>query len=174
MELTPEQKFNAEPPEKMIPRMFAEGFDREAIIDTLIQLNWEPEEAAYLVDAHIAKLEDRTPPPRPQVTYNTPAAITVLCAFGFAGAAMTAVAVVSPATWENQFWFPLSLVASIVIKAICYTGLLRMRRWAMVAYAVFFVTLQIPVWISGYWNPESCIFSMGILATGTAYWSQMK
>lgn len=174
MELTPEEQFNAEPPEKMIPRMFAEGFEREAVIETLIQLAWPPEEATYLVDAYLAKREGRPPPHRPDIIRNTPATITVLSAFGFVGAAMSTVTIVDPVWWRSNGALTACLLASVVIKTICYVGLLRMKRWAVIGYALQFVALMIPIWISGRWNPESCIFSLGVLAAGTAYWSHMK
>jgi hypothetical protein len=173
-ELTPEQKFNTKSPDVMVPKMLEEGASRDEVVAALIQLDWEPEEAAYVVDAQIAKEKGLLPPPRPNVTRKTPAAITVICAMGFAGIAMTSVTVVTPTIWDGPPGYPRYLAASIVIKAICYAQMLRMQRWAVLFYLIYFLAVQIPVWVSGYWSPEACIFSLGILAVGQTYWAHMK
>jgi uncharacterized membrane protein len=49
-ELTPEEKFNAENPERMVPRALREGRSREAIIADLVRLDWTPAAAAALVE----------------------------------------------------------------------------------------------------------------------------
>jgi hypothetical protein len=49
-----------------------------------------------------------------------------------------------------------------------------MRAWAVVVYAVFFLALQVPFWLSGHWNPESCLYSLAVLAVGRVYWAHMK
>jgi hypothetical protein len=49
-ELTPEQKFNAEPPEHMVPRVLREGRSREAIKADLVKLDWSPAAADAFVE----------------------------------------------------------------------------------------------------------------------------
>jgi hypothetical protein len=49
-ELTPEQQFNAENPERMVPRSLREGRSREAIVADLIQLDWSPAAAEAFVE----------------------------------------------------------------------------------------------------------------------------
>jgi len=175
MELTPEEQFNAEPPEKMIPRMFAEGFEREAIIETLIQLAWPPEEATYLVDAHVAKVEGRPMPPRlPVTTGKPPPVIVVLCALGLAGIAANFAVLSSSPIREINPKLPAYLALAGLAKTICYLGLLRMRRKAVIGYLAVFLVDQLSVTVTGYWNPGSCIFSLGVVFTSIAYWSKMK
>jgi hypothetical protein len=49
-ELTPEQKFNAESPETMVPRALLQGQGHEAIIADLMRLDWSPKAAQKLVE----------------------------------------------------------------------------------------------------------------------------
>jgi hypothetical protein len=48
-ELTPQQKFQAESPETMVPKALLQGRSTEAIIEDLIRLDWEPQAAQALV-----------------------------------------------------------------------------------------------------------------------------
>lgn len=174
MDLTPEEKFNAEPPEKLVPRMFAEGFNREAIVSTLIQLDWEPAEAAYLVDSYIAKQEGRMMPPRLPVKQTTPESITILCALGFVGAAATTGTVLSPEVRSVGIWYSAYLLATAIIKVACYLGMMQMRRWGVTAYFAFFLADQVVTLTTRTWNPVALIYSLGLLALGRAYWPHMK
>ncbi|SRR6266487_4328447 len=49
-ELTPEQKFNAESPETMVPRALLDGRAPEAIIADLVELDWSPRAAETFVN----------------------------------------------------------------------------------------------------------------------------
>src|SRR4051794_31389025 len=49
-ELTPEQKFAAENPEKWVPGDLAKGRDREDILAELLRLDWTPKAAEALIE----------------------------------------------------------------------------------------------------------------------------
>jgi hypothetical protein len=49
-ELTPEQKFNAESPETMVPRALLQGRSHAAIIADLVRLDWSPSKAQKFVE----------------------------------------------------------------------------------------------------------------------------
>ena len=49
-ELTPEQKFSAESPEKMVPRALLQGRNREDLVTELVRLDWPPKAAQALVE----------------------------------------------------------------------------------------------------------------------------
>lgn len=49
-ELTPEQKFNAESPETMVPRALLQGRNHEAVIADLMRLDWSPKAARKFVE----------------------------------------------------------------------------------------------------------------------------
>lgn len=49
-ELTPEQKFNAETPERMVPRALLQGRSHEAIIADFERLDWDSDAARKLVE----------------------------------------------------------------------------------------------------------------------------
>ena len=49
-ELTPEQKFKAEDPERMVSRALREGRTREAIIADLLRLGWSPAAAQAIIE----------------------------------------------------------------------------------------------------------------------------
>jgi hypothetical protein len=174
MELTPEEKFNAPPPEKLIPKLLAEGADRDTIVTTLIELDWEPAEAAYQVDSYLTKQEGRAMPPRLPVEQSTPVGIVVLCALGFVGAAATAREAMFPEARAAGNWHPIYLLATAIIKPVCYIGMLRMRRWGLIAYFVFFLLDQAVTLLARTWNPLSLIYSLGLLALGRAYWIHLK
>src|SRR3954469_9974170 len=48
-ELTPQEKFDAENPETMVPRALSEGRDPEDIVRELVRLDWSPGAARALV-----------------------------------------------------------------------------------------------------------------------------
>jgi hypothetical protein len=49
-ELTPQQKFNAESAETMVPRALLEGRSHESIIADLVRLDWTREQAEALIE----------------------------------------------------------------------------------------------------------------------------
>ena len=49
-ELTPEQKFNAESPERMVFRALLQGQHRDDIVADLLRLDWTPDAARSLVE----------------------------------------------------------------------------------------------------------------------------
>ncbi|MFO0964153.1 MAG: hypothetical protein U0793_01015 [Gemmataceae bacterium] len=48
-DLTPEQKFAAEDPETMVPRLLMKGYRRQQIVIELVRLDWTPEAAHALI-----------------------------------------------------------------------------------------------------------------------------
>jgi hypothetical protein len=54
-ELTPEQQFNAEDPETLVPRLLIWGRSPEQVVAEVVQLGWRPEAARALV---VRVLED--------------------------------------------------------------------------------------------------------------------
>jgi hypothetical protein len=53
-ELTPQEKFNAESPETMVPRALLQGRRREDIVADLVRLDWTPGQAQALL-ARVAR-----------------------------------------------------------------------------------------------------------------------
>jgi hypothetical protein len=56
-ELTPEQRFNAENAERMVPRALQEGRSRESIMAELLRLDWSPSAAKALIERVARDLE---------------------------------------------------------------------------------------------------------------------
>jgi hypothetical protein len=62
-ELTPEQKFNAESVEAMVPRALLEGRSYESIIADLIRLDWTREHAQALIERASAEIRQHRASP---------------------------------------------------------------------------------------------------------------
>lgn len=174
MEFSPEDKFNAEPPEKMMPRMFAEGFTKEEIIQTLTELDWSQNEASYLVESYLAKKEGRAMPPRLPFTGKPSFALIILCSMGFVGIILSMVLACTPQTAKISPNLPVYLFITCPLKALCYLGILQMRRFAVLGYFVLILADVFTTPLTGYWEPSSIIFSFGTLLTGFAYWNRMR
>jgi hypothetical protein len=113
-ELTPQERFYAENPERTVPRDLARGCDREKIIAGIVRLGWTRENAAALVDRAAADLEKyrSSPEGRREVLGGAVREmIGGLLIFLF-GVCATVSTVLSALAFLSKYWFfPIGLIA---------------------------------------------------------------
>lgn len=81
-----------------------------------------------------------------------PVVITVMTILGFIGIAAVIAIFFTDNVSIVGHWYPPYLAVSALIGFICMLGFWNMKKWALFAYIIFFVTNQVVIYIMGIWN----------------------
>lgn len=119
-ELTPEQKFAAEEPGTMIPRMLGQGRSKEEIVHELVRLDWSQSAADALVTRYVDDLQryHESPQSREQLLKELGMQIAiggVIALFGIGITAFTVLAAIAGATGYFVIAFGLILGGIVIM-----------------------------------------------------------
>jgi hypothetical protein len=120
-------------------------------------------------------METSPPPIEPTAkSASRPTAITVICVFGFIGAALTIPLIFSDFARHIGSWYPPYLAFSAIVGFVCMVGLWKMRRWAVFTYTGFCAINQIVMIAMGVWSIFALLIPGIIIALAFSKLSKMR
>jgi hypothetical protein len=102
-----------------------------------------------------------------------PVAITILCLAGFFVCSLGMILVYSPTVLQAGKIYALYRSMGFTFLVVCFGGLWMMRRWAVWAFAGYFVVNQIVCLGFGIWD-KNTLEPLLPLAITLAYYRKMK
>ena len=102
-----------------------------------------------------------------------PTAITVICVFGFIGAAFTIPLIFSGIAGQIGSWYPPYLGLSTIIGFVCMVGLWQMKKWAAYSYTAFVGLNQIVLLTMGVWKIMALIIPAIIVGIALTHLKKM-
>jgi hypothetical protein len=128
-ELTPQEKFNAESAETMVPRALLAGRSREDIVAELVRLDWAPEQAQALIDRVARDLERLRASPESRLALVNESRREMLLGLGLLvfGLFVTGVGLLSAMTGLMPVWF---LASGVIVTGLAL-ALRGHSRWRL-------------------------------------------
>lgn len=103
-----------------------------------------------------------------------PLAITVLCLWGALGAVMAAVSFFMPVYDEFPLWYPYAVTVSAAVGCLVWIGLWKMRRWAVMLYAILFPVGQAIALATDTWMMSGLVIPAIMLGIMAFYYRELS
>lgn len=102
-----------------------------------------------------------------------PIAITLLCLFMVFGGVVAVATFLTPVYEQFPAWYQYASAVSMAVGFIVVFGLWKMRRWAVMLYAIGAMGGQAVTIALGEWMVSALIFPLIALAIMAAYYREM-
>ncbi|HWJ25876.1 MAG TPA: hypothetical protein VNS32_04995 [Flavisolibacter sp.] len=109
-----------------------------------------------------------------QTKQKRPVVITVVCVIGFLGACISIPLIFSDRAASLGKWYPPLLALSTVLGIISFTGLWKMKKWAVYIYIGTFILGQIALLIMGIWNMFSLVIPAVVISIMVFHLNKME
>ena len=103
-----------------------------------------------------------------------PLAITVLCLWGAFGAVMVAVSFFMPVYDEFPLWYQYAVAVNAAVGCLVWIGLWKMRRWAVMLYAILFPVAQAIALATDTWMMSGLVIPAIILGIMAFYYRELS
>ena len=102
-----------------------------------------------------------------------PIAITLLCLFMVFGGVVAAATFLTPAYEQFPVWSQYSVAVNTALGFVIVFGLWKMRRWAVMLYALGTIVGQAVTIVLGEWMVSALIYPLIALVIMAGYYREM-
>ena len=102
-----------------------------------------------------------------------PIAITLLCLFMVFGGVVAAATFLTPAYEQFPVWYQYSVAVNTALGFVIVFGLWKMRRWALMLYALGTIVGQAVTIVLGEWMVSALIYPLIALVIMAGYYRGM-